>query len=151
MPSLDWKRHCIYFTCIYIAVICKTVSSGYAQGIGVKFKVKVTLQLVVYRQSVFLDPRPLETHEQVPPPHWTFAVIVLRWHSLWCEDGFVSYEYAQHFIKCTYHIYSMLFKILSFPVHTSPLSVQALQRRSYLSYVFYAIFSPRYVASGWTA
>jgi hypothetical protein len=42
------------------------------------------------------------------------------------------------FVKCTYRTYSMLSKILAFSLHTSPLSVQALQSRSCLSYVSYA-------------
>jgi hypothetical protein len=37
-----------------------------------------------------------------------------------------------------YRTYSMLLKILPCALHTSPLSVQALQSRSYLSYVSYA-------------
>jgi hypothetical protein len=42
------------------------------------------------------------------------------------------------FVKCTYCTYSMLLKILAFAVYTSPLSVQALQSRSCLSYLSYA-------------
>jgi hypothetical protein len=51
----------------------------------------------------------------------TLAVIVLTWHPLWREGGFVSYEYALPFVKCTYRTYSMLLKILPFALHTSPL------------------------------
>jgi hypothetical protein len=42
------------------------------------------------------------------------------------------------FVNCTYHTYSMLLKILPFTVYTCPLSVQALQSRSCLSYLAYA-------------
>jgi hypothetical protein len=38
------------------------------------------------------------------------------------------------FVKCTYRTYSMSLKILPFTIYTSPLSVQALQCRSCLSY-----------------
>jgi hypothetical protein len=61
----------------------------------------------------------------------TLAVIVRMYHPFWQEDGFVSYAYAWPFVRCTYRIYRMLLKIL-------PLSVQALQSRSWLSYVSYA-------------
>jgi hypothetical protein len=57
--------------------------------------------------------------------NWTLAVIhvVFMLHPLWREDGFVSYEYAWPFVKCTYRTYSMLLKILPFALYTSPLSV----------------------------
>jgi hypothetical protein len=42
------------------------------------------------------------------------------------------------FVKCMYRTYSMLLKILPFALYTSPLSVQALQIRSCLSYLSYA-------------
>jgi hypothetical protein len=42
-------------------------------------------------------------------------------------------------VKCTYRTYSMLSKIIPFTIYTSPLSVQALQSRSCLSYLPYAI------------
>jgi hypothetical protein len=43
---------------------------------------------------------------------------------------------ALPFVKCTYHTYSMLSKILPYTLHTSPLSVQAFQSRScYLIYL----------------
>jgi hypothetical protein len=41
-------------------------------------------------------------------------------------------------VKCMYRTYSMLLIIPPFALHTSPLSVQALQSRSCLSYVSYA-------------
>jgi hypothetical protein len=72
-------------------------------------KFKVTLRLAVYRQSVCLGVKPLETHDQnFLPPNWTFAILVLTYHPLWREDGFVRYEYAWPFVKCTFRIYSML-------------------------------------------
>jgi hypothetical protein len=36
------------------------------------------------------------------------------YHSLWREDGVVSYEYARYFFKCMCRTYDMLFKILPF-------------------------------------
>jgi hypothetical protein len=47
----------------------------------------------------------------------------------------LSHEYAWLFVKCTYRTCSILLNILPCAVHTSPLSVQALQSRSCLSYV----------------
>jgi hypothetical protein len=52
-----------------------------------------------------------------------FAVIVLMLHPLWREDRFASYENAWPFVNCAYRTYSMLLKILSFALYTSPLSV----------------------------
>jgi hypothetical protein len=54
------------------------------------------------------------------------------------ENGFVSHEYAWPFVKRTYSTYSMLLKILPLALYTIPLSVQALQSRSCLSYMSYA-------------
>jgi hypothetical protein len=42
------------------------------------------------------------------------------------------------FVKCTCRTYSMILKILPFTVYTHPLTVQALQCRSWLSYLRYA-------------
>jgi hypothetical protein len=95
----------------------------------VKVRVKVTLRLAVYCQSFHLGYKPLEDHDQIIF-NWTLAVIVLMWYPLWREDGFVSYEYASLFVKCTYRTYRMLLKILPCALHTCPLSVQALQLRS---------------------
>jgi hypothetical protein len=52
---------------------------------------------------------------------------------------FVSYEYALSSIKRMYHTHNMLLKILPFLLYTSPLSVPALQSRSGLSYLSYAM------------
>jgi hypothetical protein len=43
-------------------------------------------------------------------------------------------------VKCKYGTYNMLLKILPFALYTSPLSVQALQNRSCLSYLCYSGF-----------
>jgi hypothetical protein len=56
---------------------------------------------------------------------------------------FVSYEYAWPFVKCIFRTYSMLLKIIPFALHTSPLSVQALQGRSRLAYVSYGHYNHR--------
>jgi hypothetical protein len=42
------------------------------------------------------------------------------------------------FVKCTCHTYSMILKFLPSTIYTSPLSVQAIQCRSRLSYLAYA-------------
>jgi hypothetical protein len=59
------------------------------------------------------------------------------------------------FVKCTYCTYSVLVKILPCAVYTSPLSIQALQSRSCLSYATMAAWacsiSPCYIALGQTA
>jgi hypothetical protein len=61
----------------------------------------VTLRQAVYRQSVHLDAKPLEVHDQkffcsfflfYFLCNWTLVVIVFMQHLLWGEDGFVSYE-----------------------------------------------------------
>jgi hypothetical protein len=47
--------------------------------VRVRVRVRVTLWLAVYPQSVRLGVRPLETHDQrFSPPYWTLAVIVLN-------------------------------------------------------------------------
>jgi hypothetical protein len=55
--------------------------------------IRVTLRLEVYRQSVHLGDKPLET----PRPiilfsNWTLAVIVFMLHPLWREDGSAVYS-----------------------------------------------------------
>jgi hypothetical protein len=103
-------------------------------------QVRVTLRLAVYRKPVHLGAKPLEVHDQREFIffNWTLAVIALVQHPLLREDGFASYEHVWAFVKCTYRTYSMLLKILSCAIYTSPLSVQALQSRLCLSYVSYA-------------
>jgi hypothetical protein len=98
----------------------------------VKVKVRVTLRLAVYHQSVHLGTKSPETHDQR-----FFFQLSLCDNSpyvspLWWEDGFVSYKYAWPFIKRTFRTCSMLLKILPFALHTSPLSVLALQSGSCL-------------------
>jgi hypothetical protein len=52
-----------------------------------KFRVKVTLRLVVYRQSVYLGAKTLENHDQYIFLDWTLGVAVV-----WQEDGSVVYS-----------------------------------------------------------
>jgi hypothetical protein len=81
----------------------------------IKVKIKGTLRLAVYRQSVRPGVKPLETHDQrfyfiflqlnpcIHSPHVTSS-LTRRWVCLlWICFSFV---------KCTYHKYSMLLKIL---------------------------------------
>jgi hypothetical protein len=58
-----------------------------------KVKVKVTLRLAVYRQSVRFGAKPLEDHDQR----------FLSSTSSLTEDGVFSYEYAWSFVKCTHN------------------------------------------------
>jgi hypothetical protein len=57
-----------------------------------EFRVRVTLRLEVYCQSVRLADKPLETHDQ----NFYFTTehlrLVLMWHTLWGEDGSVVYN-----------------------------------------------------------
>jgi hypothetical protein len=101
-------------------------------------KVKDALWLTVYRQSAHLGLKRLETRNQrFFFSKWTLAVIVL-WNIFSDEKMGFSYEYAWPFVKCMYRTYSMLSKIFPFALYTSSVSVQALQSRSCLPYVFYA-------------
>jgi hypothetical protein len=50
--------------------------------------------------------------------------------------GLDDYKYASSIVRCTFRTYSMLLKVLAFALHTSPVSVQALQSGSCLSNVF---------------
>jgi hypothetical protein len=101
-----------------------------------KLKVEVTLRLA-YRQSVHLGVRLLEGHDQrifqlnfSGNNYHVTSSLTRRWVCLlWI--GFA-------FVKCTYRTYRMLLKILPFALCESPLSVQALQSRSCLTYVAYA-------------
>jgi hypothetical protein len=76
-------------------------------SVKVKVRVKVTLRLAVYRQSVHLGVKPLESHDHRFFFHWTLKVTVLMEHPLWREDGFVSYEYAWPYVNCTFRTYNM--------------------------------------------
>jgi hypothetical protein len=55
-------------------------------------RVRVALRLAVYRQSVYLRAKPLETHDQYFFFNWILAVIVLMQHPLWREDGSFVYN-----------------------------------------------------------
>jgi hypothetical protein len=87
-------------------------------------RVRLTLQLAFYHQSVCLGAKSL-SHS----PYVTSSLLRGWVYLLWI--GFT-------FIKCAYCTYSMLLKILPCPLYASPLSVQALQSRSCLSYLSYA-------------
>jgi hypothetical protein len=79
-----------------------------------KVKIRVTLRLAVYRPSVYLGVKPLETHDQnFPPPQLNFWGNSPYVSSL-LHDGFVSYEYAWPFVKCTFRTYNMLLNNTSF-------------------------------------
>jgi hypothetical protein len=109
-------------------------------SIKVKVEVKVTLRLSVYRQSVRLSVKRLETHDQRSfflfelnncgnTPYITSS-LTRRWgYLLWI---------CLAFVKCTYRKYSVLLNILACALYASALSVQALQSRSCLSYMSYA-------------
>jgi hypothetical protein len=65
-------------------------------------------------------------------PYVTFSV-TRRW-VCW-----LLWIYTWHFVKSTFHTYSMLLKISSFCTTHNPLSVQALHSRACVSYVSYAV------------
>jgi hypothetical protein len=98
---------------------------------GVSVRVRAALRLAVYRQSVNLRAKPLETHDQRffqlnPCGHCLNVTFYLTSGSvclLWIGLAIV---------KCTYRTYSMLLKLLPCALYASPLSVQALQSRSHL-------------------
>jgi hypothetical protein len=102
-------------------------------------RVRVTLRLDVYRQSVRLGAKPLEAHA------WSLSISQLNSYG---HNPCVTSSMTRRwvcllwiclaFVKCTYRTYSMLLKILPFTIYTSSLSVQALQCRSCLSYLAYA-------------
>jgi hypothetical protein len=102
---------------------------------------RVNLRLVFCRKSFHLNVKHLETYDHSGFCfffNWPLAVIILMEHPLWREYGFVSYEYAWPFVKCTYRTYNMLLKIFPFALYTCPMSIQALQCRSCLYYLSYA-------------
>jgi hypothetical protein len=106
----------------------------------VKVRVRVILRLAVYRQSMRLGIKPLETNNQRffffklnswgNSPYVTYFLtrtcVCLLWICLAFRQVYIS------------HTYSLLLKILPFALHKCPLSVQALQSRSCLSYVSYS-------------
>jgi hypothetical protein len=86
--------------------------------------VTVILRLAVYRQiSLSWRQTPWGSRSEISFCNWTLAVIILMQHPLWREDGFVSYELASSFVKCTYCIYSMLLKILPCALYTNQSTV----------------------------
>jgi hypothetical protein len=102
-------------------------------------KTKVTLRLAVYSQSVRLGVKLLEIHDQrFSFCNWALAVSPHVTSSL--TRGWVCLLWiCLTFVKCTFRKYNMSLKMLHFALHTSPLSVQALQSTSCLSYIYYSI------------
>jgi hypothetical protein len=81
---------------------------------------------------------PWEPRQELFFPKWSIAVIVLMYHPLWREDclplmNMLGLSSSVHFT----HI-ACYWKCLPFVLHTSPMSVQALQSRSCLYYISYA-------------
>jgi hypothetical protein len=70
--------------------------------------------------------------------NWTLAVIVLIYNILSKDRMGLSLMNNFGLFKYTFRTYSILLKILDFALYKSPLSVQALQSRSCLSYLYYA-------------
>jgi hypothetical protein len=99
----------------------RLLRSDYSQKVKVKFKVKITLWLAVYRQSVCLGVRPLKTQEQKffqlnsfdNSPYVTSS-LTRRW--------VFSYEYAWPFVKCTFHLYNVIEKSSFCTVYKSSVS-----------------------------
>jgi hypothetical protein len=121
-----------------------TVTSNDSQGYGGVIRPQLKSQSQSYFATGGLPPITSSWRQAPWDPryiylfNWTLAVIVFMQRRLWREDGLVSYEYAWPFVKCMYHTYSMLLRILPFALYTNLLSVEALQSRSCLSYVSYA-------------
>jgi hypothetical protein len=125
-----------WYSLLYTVILSRfTIWSNYKI-----VKVTVTLRLAVYGQSVRLGVKPLETHYQ----RFFFFFWQLNpcCHSpnvtSFLTRGLGCLLYAWPFVKCTYRTYNMLLKILAFALYAYPLSVQALQSRSCLSYISYA-------------
>jgi hypothetical protein len=102
-----------------------------------RVRVKSYITLAVCRRSICLSAKPLENHDhrffQLNPRGYSTYVT----SSLTRKWGWLLWI-CLAFVKCMYRTYSMLLKILPFALHTSPMSVQALQSRSCISYVSYA-------------
>jgi hypothetical protein len=105
-------------------------------SLKVKVKAKVTSRLAVYRQSVCLGIKPLETNDQSFSP-----TEPLRYESLcnnlsdkMCLSGMntLGLSSSVHFAHIAFYWKN------AFVLCTSPLSVQALWSRSCLSYISYA-------------
>jgi hypothetical protein len=114
---------------------------GYGGGIRptLLFKVKVTLRLAVYHQSLCLGVKPLRlttrVFSQLNPcdisPYVTSS-LTRRWVCLlW-----ICLAFRQVYISHTHT--ACYWKILAFALRTSLMSVQTLQSRSCLSYISYA-------------
>jgi hypothetical protein len=130
------------FKLLYVYDYTTKLSRQQAQFIQnqVKGKVGVTLWLAVYRQSVHLGVKPLETHDQCfyiyiytlnpcgNSPYVT-SCLMRRWVCLLMNMLGLLSRYISHM----YHVIE-----IPFAVHTSPLSVQVLHSRSCLSYISYA-------------
>jgi hypothetical protein len=105
---------------------------------SLKVRVGITLRLTVYRQSVYLDFKPLEVHDQI----LFFFQLNLFVHSPYLTSSLTSEWICLlwigfAFVKCTESTYNLLLKILACALYTDPLSVQALHNRSCLSYLCY--------------
>jgi hypothetical protein len=116
---------------------CTALCTSLSVSSEVKSKSKLLYDWQFTANQFVLAPGPLRPTTRDCFSNRTLAVIVLISHPLWREGGVVSYEYAWPFVKCIFRTYNMLLKIFPFALHTSPLSVQALQSRSCLSYVSY--------------
>jgi hypothetical protein len=122
---LPWSRHYPQFNAPHLNYQSQSQSQGYFTNVCLP---PISSSC---RQAPW-HPRP-----EIFVFNWTLAAIDLTQHSLWREDGFVSYEYSWPLVKCTYRKHSILI-ILPFALYTSPVSVQALQSRSCLSYLAHA-------------
>jgi hypothetical protein len=101
----------------------------------VKFKAKVTLRLAVYRHSLRLGIKPLETHDQRLFFQLNFCCnglyVTSSMTKRWAYLLWICFTFRQVYISS----YSMLFKIIPFALYKSLISLQALQRRSsYLTF-----------------
>jgi hypothetical protein len=98
-------------------------------------RVRVTLRLAVYHQSVRLADKPLEVHEQSffqLGPCGNSPYVISSLTRGWVCLLWIGFAFCQ---ECVSY---MSLKTLLFALYTGPLSVQTLQSRSCLFYLSYA-------------
>jgi hypothetical protein len=86
-----------------------------------------------YFRTGSLPPISMSRRQSPPPPNWNHTEIYIVQHPLWREAGFVLVERHGLCQMCITNIHWFFFWM-----YTMPLSVQALQSRSCLSYLAYA-------------
>jgi hypothetical protein len=133
LPRYYWKHFLTQNSWLHFT------NHGHTQAGGHLIPISYSSNCRFYRQPVRLGVKRLETQDRrTPPPQtpcghspYVTSSLTRIWVCLLCI--------AWPFVKCTYRTYHMLLKIIPFALQTSPLSGQALQIRTCLSYVSYVI------------